>query len=405
MEVNQKITVESIQKELADLAEKDAKAIEAMKASYKKNVFKTRLEADKFLDTPEAKEKNMVLWIVREGGEMPCFMVNTPERIKMEQKRHAQFSTLSESLKHLTIMMEASIPVLGLGFSMMIRNRTKKFLELKLKYLKTLAECEEPSKKTISILEGLSSISYERAEISCNDRWIWLYGVRGGGIREDLDLFDIKITMILNRASRHKIHHCKYELFPCATYSFPWNRKTKGKGRIKFPWKTAFPGNKDKMMIRSLKKSIEYYPRPNEGVRILYAATNMPKLRKVIPEVEKFLGELYSELFKMEDYADWTPWRIRRMLSKVLKMKRTLDIPDEKPLAIGADETSMVINELINALRKWIVTETWKIPGLTKEKHESLLKGKAVNIVNPPNGYHVRILPGATHYKLKKSKI
>lgn len=350
-------TVDSVQKELDDLAAGGERTLKMMEAS-KKHLFKTMGEANEFLRTPEAREKKMVLWVVRKGGKMPCFMVDTPERIKAEKKSHAEFKKVPKNAKGIAMMMAGMGVMLGVGFALMGNTRKKKFLELKLQYVKDLHNGSIASEKIISILRELASISYQKAEIETEgstDFCIWLFGVKRSGIREDLDLFDVKVTIYLKNSDRNKVRHCQFDVFyPSQKYSFAWGRIKKRVSRVAFPWKTGCLGN-SALMLNRLKRSIEYHPKPNDSVRNLFALTNMPTLRKVIPEVQTFLEKLYPQLFRggVGDYADWTSRRIKKTLDEVLQMKRTLVIPEEKPLAIGVDETSQVMTCLISSLEKW----------------------------------------------------
>lgn len=407
-------TVESIQKELADLAESGNKAIEAMNA-YKKNIFKTRGEANKFLKTPMAKEKKMILWVVRKGGKRPCFMVDTPERIKQEKKSHAAMKKMNTWQKSMAMMMTATGIVIGIGAQFMGRARKKKFLELKLEYVKDLhygkmasAVSSMPSEKIISILQELSGISYQRAEVRTagrTDVYIWLFGVKRSGIRQDLDLFDIRITIYLKNNNLNKVRHCQFNVFyPSKKYSFSWGRIKKRVQTVVFPWKMGCLGNSSLMLSR-LKRSIEYHPKPSRSVKNLYAATNMPKLRKVIPEVEQFLEKLYPQLFRggIGDYADWTPRKIKKTLDEVLALKNSVTIPEEKPLEIGVDETSRVMSVLISSLEKWL-GQKWPMPKMTKAHLRRLSAGKTATMVRPTKGYYVEVLNGAEYYRLIKKK-
>lgn len=365
--------VDSIQKELADLEAAHSKSIEAMSAYKGKKLFKIRAEADEFLKTPEAKKENMILWVVRKGGKNPCFMVNTPERIKLEKKSHKAMSKMKPWQKNISIMMGVTGMIAAVGIHFMSSACRKKFLELKLKYVQGLhhgataaGASSMPSEKIISILKELSYTSYRRAEIETTRETgvsIWLFGVRRrAGIRQDLYLFDVRVTIYLKNGNRDKVRHCQFDVFsPSSKYQFSWPKRVTRSKRIKFPWKTGCLG-RPSLMLNRLKRSIEHHPKPNEGVRSLYALTRMPNLHKVIPEVEQFLARLHPQLFSREDYMDWTSRRIKRTLDEATRMKRTLAIPEEKPLAIGVDMTSRIMDSLIGSLEKW-------------HRHEKQIKG------------------------------
>jgi hypothetical protein len=356
---------ETIQQPAPTAPVKEHPSIAFLKAAQR-NIFKTRKEADKFLKTPAAKE--MILWVVRKGGKHPCFMVDTPERIKVEKANHKSYSKLDKGQKGLAIMFEVMMKMVVAGALAVGFNQKKRVENLKAQYAVALEIIKKrgaveylSAEKAGEVFDLLSGIDFKDCQVHAmgNDICVWLLNIRNkSSIRKDLDLFSVKLTIYLSH-DRKKVRHLGFGIYdakklpPPGEYGFiPGS--TLRNARIEVSGKTGGSGAKLAIgrLTRALKGANET-PRPSQHIRNLYALTSIPNLRKVIPPVEDFLRLLYPTLFKHEDYRDWGIRRVKKVLDEVENMSQTLDFPEEKPLAVGVDETARVLQALIKALRGW----------------------------------------------------
>lgn len=343
-------TEQDIQKEIN--AMNDGSFIKSAE-NLTKNVFKTEAEADEFLNTSHAIEMKMVKWEVRKD----CYMVNTPDRIEKEKEAHEKLQKMPEWQRNLSITLGITGMVMGIGMLAMRNTRKRKLLELKLKYVKKLqihSSYTIPSEDIFSILDMLSVMSYKNAEIMTGTGWkdvsIQLFGLKSKmGIREKLDLFNVNIDVAL-MLNRKKVRHIQFALFDAKS-------KNKRPKRIKVVGKSG--GKNYKTILNRLQRTIDRKPdNPSVSIRNLYSLTNMPDLRKVLPEVEEFLTKLYPKLFSDEDYMNWKARRIKKTLQDAILLKSTLTIPPKQPPAFGGDETERVMECLIGSLKKWHIKKT-----------------------------------------------
>lgn len=358
---------QTIQPPPAAPQQKEHPAIAFLKA-IQRNIFTTRKEAEKFLKTPEAKEKKMVLWVVRKSGPKPCFMVDTPERIKSEKEKHRRYSKMGEGQKTLSVLLEATLMAVAAGTLVFAQSHKDRAADLKAKYAKSLDDPKRhgvlrylPTKQANELLEQLSSISFRDCQVDTmsSDIYIWLLGIKGAGIRKDLDLFNVRVSVIThahNRKVRHiwfRIYNAKKMPPPGQNYGFVPGR-TRRNAEIEVPGKTGASGVK-RLMSR-LKRALvgaNQTPKPRRHIQGLYALTSIPNLRKVIKPVEDYLGKLYPQLFKNEDYRDWGIRRVKKTLDEVVQMKESFVYPAEKPLAPDVDETARVLKVLVKVLNGW----------------------------------------------------
>ncbi len=307
------------------LVRKPTDKMERLSKATRRTLFGTKNEAVKFLK----KNPDPTMKIGRLHSK--CFIVGTPAYIRKEKEGYKQLknSKFSSSIIIGTYLMAVSTYMFYSAFS---DSRNEKYNDILDEFsksrLKNLPSLKDPKIETDfqvqcdELINHLSSLNYQAFEIkvmSYGEIVVYMWNVKDRiTVRDHLDSYTMELSA--------KFLKTKYKPFDIKVMIYEINsdrsKNFSGNMKVAFGKLNDYISNKE---IPEFIKNIYRYV--NEFGKHGRLTIHFDK--KILPEVGKYLGDLYINMFDKKDYKSWNKKMIDKYISDGNSLLSSI-VPDEK---------------------------------------------------------------------------